>query len=106
MTIRPAEHRQLVTRDADNAETTRGMLASAYPEIPSQLYTVSPLAEWLKQDGRHQRSEVWATITVAEEVTEAVPDREVKVMHPVLAEDFLEELRCLALFLQSEAARG
>ena len=106
MTIRPAEHRQLVTRDADNAETTRGMLASAYPEVPSQLYTVSPLAEWLKQDARHQRSEVWATITVADEVAEAVPDGEVKVMHPVLAEDFLEELRCLALFLQSEAARG
>jgi hypothetical protein len=28
----------------------------------------------------------------------------VQVMHPILADDFIEELRCLAMFLQSEAA--
>jgi len=106
MMIRPGEHRTLVTRDADNAETTRGMLASAYPEIPSRLYTVSPLTEWLTQDKHRERSEIWATVTAAETVAERAPHGRVKVMHPVLAEDFVEELRCLAMFLQSEAARG
>ncbi len=106
MTIGSGERRQLVTRDADNAETTRGMLASAYPEIPSQLYTVSPLGEWLTQNYRQDRSEVWATVTAAKAVAQRTPDHRVKVMHPVLAEDFVDELRCLALFLQSEAARG
>lgn len=107
MTIPPGEHRHLVTRDADNAETTRGMLASAYPEVTSQHYTVAPLPAWLSNP-QVQRGggEVWATVTAADAVTAGVPDTRLRVLHPVLAEDFVEELRCLALFLQSEASRG
>jgi GntR family transcriptional regulator len=106
MTISPGEHRHLVTRDADNAETTRGMLASAYPEVPPQHYTVAPVQEWLEDDAAVRgSSEVWATATATRMLNRIAPER-IHVMHPVLAEDFIEELRCLAMFLQSEALRA
>lgn len=106
MSIPPGEHRHLVTRDADNAETTRGMLASAYPEVPPHTYTVAPLDAWLGSTPALHAGEVWATVTVADALAPLVGPQRLHVMHPVLAEDFVEELRCLALFLQSEALRG
>lgn len=106
MTIPAAEHRYLVTRDADNAETTRGMLASAYPEVPAQHYTVLPVEAWLEQAGPVGATEVWMTPTAAAIVARRLPGTRVRVLHPMLADDFIEELRCLALFLQSEAIRG
>jgi hypothetical protein len=96
-----------VTRDADNAETTRGMLASAYPEVPPQNYTVAHVEEWLRDRGAvNGTSEVWVTPTAVSKITGQVAPARIRVMHPVLAEDFIEELRCLAMFLQSEALRA
>lgn len=106
MTIPASTHRHLVTRDADNAETTRVMLASAFPEIPGPLYTVTDLGTLLAGSGSLDADDVWVTATAAEAVQQMIPDRQIRIMHPVLDEDFIEELRCLALFLRSEAARG
>jgi DNA-binding transcriptional regulator YhcF (GntR family) len=106
MTIPAVSHRVLVTRDADNAETTRVMLASAYPEVPGPLYTVTHVEALRGDTARLERGDVWVTATAAETVQAMIPARQIRVMHPVLDEDFVEELRCLALFLRSEAARG
>jgi len=107
MAIPPGEHRHLVTRDADNAETTRGMLASAYPEVPPQHYTVAPVESWLKDAAAVAgTSEVWVTPTAAKMIASRIASARIRVMHPALAEDFIEELRCLAMFLQSEASRA
>lgn len=107
MTIPPGEHRHLVTRDADNAETTRGMLASAYPEVPPQHYTVESGEIWLRTAAAGAiTGEVWVTPTSASVVASRVDPNRIRVMHPALAEDFVEELRCLAMFLQSEASRA
>lgn len=107
MTMPPGEHRYLVTRDSDNAETTRGMLASAYPEVPPQRYSVVALDDWLKDtDACQGLAEVWVTPTVATVVASIVPSGRIRVMHPILAEDFIEELHCLAMFLQSEVCRA
>ena len=107
MTIPAGQHRHLVTRDADNAQTTRGMLASAYPEVPPQHYTVAPVDAWLQDEaGVCGTGEVWVTVTAAHNIARLIAPERLRVMHPVLAEDFVEELRCLALFLQSEASRG
>lgn len=107
MSFSPGEHRHLVTRDADNAETTRGMLASAYPEVPPQTYTVEPVEQWLQDPvALNGTSEVWVTPTALARVTSRVAPARLRVMHPTLAEDFIEELRCLAMFLQSEASRA
>ncbi|MDQ3418021.1 MAG: GntR family transcriptional regulator [Acidobacteriota bacterium] len=106
MTIPAGSHRVLVTRDADNAETTRVMLASAYPEVPGPLYTVTHVEALRDDTARLERGDVWVTATAAEAVRVMIPARQLRVMHPVLDEDFVEELRCLALFLRSEAARG
>jgi hypothetical protein len=107
MTIGHGEHRHLVTRDADNAETTRGMLASAYPEVPPQNYTVAHVEQWLRDTAAvNGTSEVWVTPTAVSKITGRVAPARIRVMHPALAEDFIEELRCLAMFLQSEASRA
>lgn len=101
------EHRDLVTRDPDNAETTRGMLSSAYPEVPSQHYTVSHVDDWLRSpSARATTGDVWVTATAAEAVRPLVPADRLRIMHPILADDFVEELRCLAMFLQSDASRA
>jgi DNA-binding transcriptional regulator YhcF (GntR family) len=106
MNIPLGEHRHFITRDRDNAETTRGLLASAYPEVPQQRYTVAPAAAWLAEGKAVSgKDQVWSTITAASLLSGVDPAR-VRVMHPILADDFIEELRCLALFLQSEAGRG
>ena len=88
-----------VTRDADNAETTRGLLASAYPEIPSTRYTVLPVEDFLalNRRGEASRGAVWPTITAAPLLRNAVSSDRLELIHPVLADDFIEELRCLAL---------
>jgi hypothetical protein len=105
MNIPPGEHRTFITRDADNAETTHGLLASAYPEIPQQRYTVAPAAAWLADAaGAAGTDRIWTTITAAPLLDGHVDPSRVQVMHPILADDFIEELRCLAMFLQSEAA--
>lgn len=107
MTIPAGQFRQFVTRDADNAETTQGLLGSAYPEVPQQQYAVSAAATWLSDQSRiSSADQVWTTITAAPLLEGRVDSTRVRVMHPILAEDFIEELRCLAIFLQSEAARA
>lgn len=107
MTIPSGQHRYFVTRDRDNAETTRGMLASAYPEVPATHYTVVPVAEFMADARALDGSgDVWSTVTAAPLLDGQVDERRQHVMHPILADDFVEELRCLALFLQSEAWRG
>jgi DNA-binding transcriptional regulator YhcF (GntR family) len=107
MTIPAGQRRHFVTRDRDNAETTAGMLASAYPEVPTANYRVAAVADWL-EDSRavDADEEIWVTITAAATLKGRVDAGRVHVMHPVLASDFVEELRCLALFLQSDAAHG
>jgi DNA-binding transcriptional regulator YhcF (GntR family) len=105
MTIAPGEHREFITRDPDNAETTRGMLASAYPEVPQQNYAVLPIAEWNADAARASAAgEVWVTPTVEAAVREQIPASRIHALHPMLAEDFVEELRCLALFLDADAS--
>lgn len=107
MSIPRGGYRHFVTRDRDNAETTRGMLASAYPEVPVGDYTVAAVADWLADlSAVNGTGEVWATITAAPALERRIDPRRLRVMHPILADDFIEELRCLALFLQSGASGG
>jgi len=107
MTIPPGEYREFITRDADNAETTRGMLASAYPEVSQQSYAVVPIAQWDAAAARGRKAgDVWVTPTVEAAVRAELPSSRIRAMHPILAGDFIEELRCLALFLDADASRG
>jgi GntR family transcriptional regulator len=98
MTIPANTHRWFVTRDADNAETTRVFLASAYPEVPTARYTVKRIVEFLEivQAGRFHGT-VWPTITAVPFLKDHVSPDRVEIMHPLLADDFVEELHCLAL---------
>ena len=98
MAIPSGEFRYFVTRDADNAETTRGFLASAYPEVPTTTYAVMALQEFLKIDpNKRLRGTVWPTITAAPLLKRIVPEDRTRILHPLLADDFIQELRCLAL---------
>jgi GntR family transcriptional regulator len=106
MSIPAGEYREFVTRDADNAEMTRAMLASAYPEVSPRQYSVVPLGDWLERaEPSPEPGEIWVTASAAAIVSTRTDPARIRVMHPVLAEDFIDELRCLALFLQSEASR-
>jgi DNA-binding transcriptional regulator YhcF (GntR family) len=98
MKIGPREHRYFVTRDRDNAATTQVFLASAYPEVPARRYTVQAVEEWLSE-GRasNERGEVWATVTAAARLEGRVVPGQLHILDPVLADDFIDELRCLAL---------
>jgi GntR family transcriptional regulator len=98
MAIRPGEFRYFVTRDMDNAETTRGFLASAYPEVPTTQYVVMPSEEFLKLSAKDKlKGTVWPTITAAPFLQGVVPASRTHMLHPLLADDFIEELRCLSL---------
>lgn len=98
MAIPSGEHRYFVTRDPDNAETTRVFLASAYPEVSIQRYTVVSAAEWLEDPAAASaKGQVWATITAVEQLKERVSRTRLRLLHPLLADDFIEELRRLAL---------
>jgi DNA-binding transcriptional regulator YhcF (GntR family) len=98
MAIPADEHRFFLTRDADNAETTRSFLASAYPEVPTQQYTVMAARRWLKEHVDQDTARpLWATITAVPLLEGHVSPERIHVHHPTLAEDFIDELRCLAL---------
>jgi len=98
MAIPANEHRYFVTRDADNAETTRVFLASAYPEVPVQRYTVVPAAQWLETiRPTKPKGQIWVTVTAVDLLKDRVARSQLRVLHPLLAEDFIEELRSLAL---------
>ena len=98
MAIPRFEHRYLVTRDENNASTTRAFLASAYPEVPPTRYSVVPVAEWLASTEAVQGAgQVWVTVTAVEFIKPHIDLARLRVMHPILADDFIEELRCLAL---------
>lgn len=98
MDIPPGQTRVFVTRDADNAETTRAFMASAYPEVPLQRYTVLAVREFLEDEASlNSSSLVWSTITAVPELEGRIPASRLRVHHPTLAEDFVDELRCLAL---------
>jgi hypothetical protein len=80
------------------------MLASAYPEVPQQSYAVIALADWDIEAARARATgEVWVSPTVEAAVREHIAPSRVRALHPMLADDFVEELRCLALFLDSES---
>jgi DNA-binding transcriptional regulator YhcF (GntR family) len=98
MAIPRSEHRYLVTRDEDNAHTTRAFLASAYPEVPSTRYTVTSAAAWLADaDARAGTDQVWATVTAVDQLKGHLDRQRLRIWHPMLADDFIEELRSLAL---------
>ncbi len=98
MDIPSKGHRTLLTRDRDNAESIKIFLSRAYPEVPSQCYRVEPVTSWLKDPSTADDDEpVWVTIT-AQPFVKRHPKRErVRLLHPLLADDFIDELRCLAL---------
>lgn len=98
MAISPGEFRYFITRDGDNAETTRGFLASAYPEVPTSRYGVEAASEWLKlPPSEDHGGSLWATITALPLLTGRVTADRLHVLHPLLADDFVDELRCLAI---------
>jgi hypothetical protein len=99
MTFPAGEFRYFVTRDADNADTSRQFLSSAYPEIPANRYAVMAAAEFLESGFRDGDvdSRVWTTITAAPLVRGRVPASRIELLHPLLADDFIDELRSLAL---------
>ena len=87
------------SRDADNAETTRVFLASAYPEVPVSRYTIAPVSQWLELPQAELRAgSIWVTRTAMAALDGRVDPSRIRVLHPLLAEDFIDELRCLALF--------
>jgi GntR family transcriptional regulator len=99
MAIPPGEHRYFLTRDADNAETTRVFLASAYPEVPASRYTIAAVSQWLELPHRDVRANsIWVTPTATAALAGHADASRIHVLHPLLAEDFVDELRCLALF--------
>jgi GntR family transcriptional regulator len=99
MTLAGGEHRFLVTRDEDNANTTRSFLASAYPEVPPARYSVTAASKFLcHPSARDGPGPVWATVTAVEHLRPHVGRERLRVLHPILADDFVDELRCLALF--------
>ena len=98
MRIPPGQHRYFLTRDNDNALTTSVFLASAYPEVPARRYTVQTVDDWLAaRPVTNARGQIWATVTAAERLRERVDPARLHILHPVLADDFVDELRCLAL---------
>ena len=98
MAIPRSELRYIVTRDEDNASTTRAFLASAYPEVPPARYCVASASAWLAgRDGVDGGGQVWATATAVDRVKPHVDRSRLRVLHPLLADDFVEDLRCLAL---------
>jgi DNA-binding transcriptional regulator YhcF (GntR family) len=100
MAIPPGQHRFFLTRDPDNAETTRAFLASAYPEVSTQGYSVLPARHWLKNGAALAgAAPVWATITAVPVLKGHIDPSRLHVHHPTLADDFVDELRCLALVL-------
>ena len=98
MAIPEQEFRYFLTRDADNAETTRGFLASAYPEVPTCRYSVMPAEQFLDTASTADGGgDLWATITAAPLLEGRVAPKRVHILHPLLADDLIDELRCLAL---------
>jgi GntR family transcriptional regulator len=98
MAIPRGDFRYFVTRDADNAETTRGFLASAYPEVSASQYAVMAAAEFLEvASGGGCRGTLWPTVTAVPLLKDVIPNHRTELFHPILADDFIEELRCLAL---------
>jgi hypothetical protein len=89
---------QVLTRDADNAETTRAFLRSAYPEVSPNRYHVCPVDEWFATGGDGGvDGTIWPTVTAAPKLEGLVDPARVRLLHPMLADDFVDELRCLAL---------
>ena len=98
MTIPADSYRHFLTRDADNADSTRAFLASAYPEVSGTRYQVCSVDDWLsRQPAGRPDGDVWPTITAARKLDGHVDPDRVHVLHPLLADDFIDELRCLAL---------
>jgi len=98
MDIPPGEFRHFITRDQDNAETTRVFLASAYPEIPVGQYSVHAASEWLEdQQSLDRGGQIWTTVTATALFQNRVARERLRVLHPLVADDFIDELRCLAL---------
>ena len=98
MSIPADQHRYLVTRDADNAESTKIFLANAYPAVSPDRYTVASATTWLENVNKTRSTdEVWTYLTVLSLVKNSVDPARIQLFHPVLDEDFLDELRCLAL---------
>ena len=92
------DRKYFVTRDHDNADTTRQFLASAYPEVAASRYTVLTAREFLAlpPPDRDPRTQIWATITAAP-LLGRVPRERLELLHPLMADDFIEELTSLAL---------
>lgn len=95
--IGPGEYRTLLTRDLNNADTIKVFLAHAYPEVPLERYRVLTVADWLKAPSTASKDQVWVTITAQPFLQGRIPLAQVRVFHPLLAADFVDELRCLAL---------
>ncbi len=99
MAIDASEHRHVLTRDDDNAETTRAFLASAYPEVDASRYTVASVQTWLRDAAAIRGTgQVWATTTALPYLTGRLTTSRITKFHPTLDAEFVEELRCLALF--------
>lgn len=98
MCIRPGEHRYFVTHDQDNADSTRTFLASAYPEVDVARYHVWPVRTWLEcTDERQRGDQTWATVTAAPYLRDRMDRARLHLLHPLLAADFVDELRHVAL---------
>ncbi len=107
MSIPADQHRHFVTRDADNAECTKVFLANAYPEVPTDRYTVAPAATWLENVNETRRTDqVWTHLTAFPLVRNRVDPARIRLFHPVLDERFLDELRCLALLSEVTPSRN
>ena len=98
MAIPAGEHRYLVTRDQDNADATRTFLTKAYPEVDVQRYDVWTVRQWLDcADARNGTDQTWATVTAAPFVRHHIDRARLRLLGPLLAPDFVDELRHLAL---------
>ena len=90
--------RTLLTRDTNNADTMKVFLAHAYPEVSPERYRVLTAAEWLKEPRSADGDEpVWAMVTARPLLAGRELGRRLRLLHPLLGEEFVDELRCLAL---------
>jgi hypothetical protein len=99
MAIPPGVTRFFVTREPGSVQALRAFFARAYPEVPAQRYVVLPVSEYVRDEGAvNGKGEVWAAFTAARQLEGNIHSTRLRVFHPVLSPEFIDELRYLTLF--------
>jgi hypothetical protein len=67
--------------------------------MPPSRYTITSVSQWLELAQAEVRAgSIWVTPTATAALDGRVDPSRIHVLHPLLDEDFIDELRCLAIF--------